>query len=64
MKALVLVVSPESWVIVSFMAQLDISGLPADVAIPDSITEFPEADVPTSLLLFVAPISFPVYPAA
>ena len=48
----------------SFIAQLDTSGLLAVVAIPDSIVALPEAVVPTSLLLFVPPTSFPVYPAA
>ena len=64
MKALVPVVSPLSCVAVSFIAQLDISGLPAVVAVPDSIVALLEAAVPTSLLLFCPPISFPVYPAA
>ena len=59
-KALVPVVLPESCVIASFIAQLDTSGLPAVVASPDAITALLEALVPTSLLLLVAPISFPV----
>ena len=54
-------VSPESDVAVSFIAQLDVSGLPALVAVPVSIVALLLDAVPTSLLLFVPPISFPVY---
>ena len=43
-KALVPVVSPESCAIASFIAQLDISGLPAVVAIPDSCDQIIMSD--------------------